>query len=137
MSRSATVLHVDDDEGLRRLVVEVFKDTAPELDYRPVADTDAALEALEDVEAPLVLLLDRRLPGTDVWTFADQVAEELDRVAVPTFVLSGSDDPQAVAEAYAQGAAAYLEKPLDANGFVRIAEFLDRYLEVATLPGPT
>lgn len=136
MSPPATVLHVDDDEALRRLVAEMFKEEAPELGYVAVGGTEEAMEALADVEPPVVLLLDRRLPGTDLWGFRDHVAEQLGCVSVPTFILSGSEDPEAVAEAYAKGAAAYLEKPIDADGFGRIARLLDRYTDVATMPGP-
>lgn len=136
MSGSATVLHVDDDAGLRRLLEEVFPEAAPELEYVAVEGAQAALEALEELQAPIVLVLDRRLPQTDVWAFAEQVAEELDVVAVPTFVLSGSNDPKAVAEAYANGAAAYLEKPIDTEGFAEIARLLERYTHLAKFPTP-
>lgn len=135
MSPSATVLHVDDDEALHRLVEEMFKEEAPELAYVSASSPEEALETLEDLQPPVVLLLDRRLPGADPWDFRDQVADELDRVSVPTFVLSGSENPEDVAEAYARGAVAYLEKPIDAAGFGRIARLLDRYTEVATMPG--
>jgi DNA-binding NtrC family response regulator len=136
MTRAATVLHVDDDEALRRLVEEMFTQEAPDLDYVSAGSTEAALEALSDIEPPIVLLLDRRLPATDIWGFRDEVAGTLDRVSVPTFVLSGSEHPDDVAEAYAKGAVAYLEKPVDADGFGRIASLIDRYTEVATMPGP-
>lgn len=136
MSERATVLHVDDDPALLRLVEEVFSDAAADLGYASASTGDEALEQLDDLSPPILLLLDRRIPRTDLWAFADEVAERLDVVAVPTFVLSGSEDPEAVAEAYANGAAAYLEKPVDADGFSEIARLLDRFADLATFPEP-
>lgn len=134
---AATVLHVEDDEALRHLIEGIFEDEAARLDYVGAAGGDEALELLADVTGPVLLLVDRQLPGTDLWSFVEEVEERLSVVAVPTFVLSGSEDPKAIAEAYANGAAAYLEKPMDADGFYDIVDFLDRYVKVATLPGPT
>lgn len=134
MSPRASVLHVDDDPALRRLVEEIFKDEADELVYVSAEDGPAALEALEDIDGPVLLLVDRRLPGTDLWELVDEIAENKDLVSVPTFVLSGSEDPEAIAEAYANGAVAYLQKPVDADGFYDIANLLERYIDLATFP---
>lgn len=130
-----TVLHVDDDEALRRLVEDIFEEEAPDLGYVSAASGEEALEALSKITGPLILLVDRRLPTTDLWTFVGEVEQALDAVAVPTFVLSGSADPKSVAEAYSKGAVAYLEKPVDADGFYEIADFLQRYSRMATFPG--
>lgn len=136
MSARATVLHVDDDPALLRLVEEVFSDAAADLGYVSAATGEEALEQLDEVSLPVLLLVDRRIPRTDLWGFVDEVADRLDVVAVPTFVLSGSEDPEAVAEAYANGAAAYLQKPVDADGFFEIARMLDRFVDLATFPEP-
>lgn len=130
-----TVLHVDDDQALRRLVEDIFEDEAPELGYVSAASGEEALEALPEITGPVILLVDRRLPTTELWDFVEDVEEALDAVSVPTFVLSGSADPKAVAEAYGKGAVAYLEKPVDADGFYEIANFLQRYSKMAKFPG--
>lgn len=135
MSSAPTVLHVDDDPALRRLVEEVFADAAPDLAFVTVESMEAAMEELEDIDGPLILLVDRRLPERDVWTFVDEAAASLGVEQVPTFVLSGSENPADVAEAYAEGAAAYLEKPIDADGFFEIARLIDDYAKLVTLPG--
>lgn len=134
MASPATVLHVDDDAGLRRLVEEVFADAAPELGYVAAGDPEAAIGELAGLRGPVILLLDRRLPGTDVWAFAERVADELGAAHLPTFILSGSRDPEAVTEAYERGAAAYLEKPMGADGFADVAELLARYADLAAFP---
>lgn len=136
MASPTTVLHVDDDPALRRLVAEVFEDAAPDIEFVAVGDTRTALDELDELRPPVVLLLDRKLPERDIWEFVDRAAEQLDRITLPTFVLSGSDDPEDVAEAYAEGAVAYLEKPIDADGFYEIARLLTRFTDLATLPGP-
>jgi CheY-like chemotaxis protein len=134
MSPTATVLQVDDDQALLRLVEEVFEDETETLGYVSATTGEEALAALGDVREPVILLVDRQLPGTDLWTFVEEVADRLEVVAVPTFVLSGSEDPNAVEDAYANGAAAYLEKPIDVDGFYQIAELLERFTRLATLP---
>jgi DNA-binding NtrC family response regulator len=133
--RPTTVLHVDDDEGLRRLVGEIFDEEAPNLDYVPAATPEEAMEALDEIDPPVMLLMDRRLPGLDLWAFVEQVETKLDLVAVPVFILSGSKEPKTVAEAYANGAGAYIEKPMDPDGFARIAHSLERYADIVTFPG--
>jgi DNA-binding NtrC family response regulator len=134
MSRRATVLHVDDDPALLRLVEEIFAEEVGSLGYVSAASGAEALEELDEIRGPLVLLVDLGLAGTELRSFVDEVAARRDEVSVPTFVLSGSEDPNAVAEAYAQGAAAYLEKPIDADGFYEIANLLERYTRIATFP---
>lgn len=136
MSSQATVLHVDDDPALLRLVEEVFADAEEELAYASAASGEEALDELAALRGPVLLLVDRRLPATDLWALVDEVADEMGVAGVPTFVLSGSEDPEAVAEAYAHGAAAYIEKPIDAEGFFEIARLLCRYVDLATFPSP-
>lgn len=131
---ATTVLHLDDDEALLRLVEDVFEQAAPELDYVPSPDPDDALGHLEEFHPPVMLLMDRRIPGLDLWSFVKRAEEKLDVVAVPVFILSGSEDPQAVAEAYGNGAVGYLEKPPDADGFYELAELLQRFARLATFP---
>lgn len=131
----ACVLHVDDDKGLLRLVEEIFSKNAG-LRYVPAATVEEAMQALDEIHGPVMLLVDRRMPGADVWSFVEDVEQALDVPALPTFVLSGLEDPDAVAEAYANGASAYIPKPMDADGFTEIARMLESFTQVTSFPEP-
>lgn len=131
--RRATVLHVDDDEALCRIVREAFASEAERLDYVDVRGPEEALDRLDEVARPVVFLLDRRLPGAGLWPFVDELRSR-GFEASPLFVLSGSQNPEAVREAYENGATGYVEKPDGADGFFELAGFLDSFASLVSLP---
>lgn len=134
MARRATLLHVDDDEPLLHLFEEVIKDADPAFEYVTAAGGKDAHAQLEELSPPVLFLLDRKLPDTDLWDFVDSIRDNERFAASPIFILSGTQDPKAIAAAYERGAAGFLPKPSGADGFHDLVGFLESYLETVQLP---
>jgi DNA-binding NarL/FixJ family response regulator len=116
---------VDDEPGLRRLLVMLLERDGRFDLVGEAGDGHAALAAVDEHD-PDVLLLDLGLPGLD----GLEVLERLrDRDRPRTVVLTGFTDPETLAEAEGLGAAACLIKGAD---FDRIGDVLS---EVAPTSG--
>lgn len=109
---SGRVLVVDDDEGIRRLVVQILRDEG----FEPLAHENGleALDYLVGGGAADVVLLDMRMPVMDGWEFASQVHER--KIEVPILVMTAATNARAWAnEIAAQG---YVPKPFDIDELV-------------------
>jgi len=106
------VLVVDDDEGIRRLVVQILRDEG----FEPLAHENGleALDYLVGGGAADVVLLDMRMPVMDGWELASQVHER--KIEVPILVMTAATNARAWAqEIAAQG---YVPKPFDIDELV-------------------
>lgn len=105
-----TILVADDDEVNRALFAEVLGTEG--YTVRLAEDGRAALEAMRGGSADLVLL-DLAMPEMD--GYAVLAARQADAAlrAIPVVVLSGDDEPEAVARCTELGAVACLAKPVD------------------------
>ena len=104
---AATILIVDDEEGIRRSVADVLRDEG----YAPVvaADGEEAVQHLEERPADLVLL-DVAMPGRDGIEVLKQVRETWPELAV--IMMSGHGTIETAVRATKLGAYDFLEKPL-------------------------
>lgn len=115
MTRSVVV--VDDEPGLRRLLVLLLERDGR---FTVLAEAADGVEALEAVRRhdPELLLLDLGMPQMD----GLEVLEQLQGSTRPiTVVLTGFADPATLARATSLGAAACLVK---GEGFSRLADVL-------------
>ena len=101
-----TVLVIDDDPGIRRLMTAFLKLEG----FAPVAATNGqeALAYLRDGGAANVILLDLRMPVMDGWTFRREQRRDPAIADIPVVVLSGADAERAPE----LEAAAWFEKPV-------------------------
>jgi CheY-like chemotaxis protein len=106
---SATVLLVDDDEAVRRVVRGGL-----EMRGFKVLDADSGETALQlaGVEAPQIAVVDYAMPGMDGAQTAEQLRRLLPRL--PIILASGHADTAAV-ERVLGGSATVLRKPFDIN----------------------
>jgi DNA-binding response OmpR family regulator len=132
-----TILHVEDDDNDAFLVERAFRKAALAARLLRVSDGREALEylnmsgdSIDGVRSPVpsVMLLDLKLPEVDgfavlAWTRADSRLREL-----TVFVLSSSDQPSDMAEAFRLGANRY---------FVKTLGFKDVIAAVTQLVGPS
>jgi DNA-binding NtrC family response regulator len=103
-----TVLIVDDQEGIRKLLTRWLA----QWDYasREVGTAEEALAAMEDAQADIILC-DIGLPGHDGLWLAEQVHERWSATAI---VMATGIDASAVVRASRKlGAVAYVRKPFD------------------------
>jgi two-component system response regulator len=78
-------------------------------------------------QEPRLMLLDMGLPGIGGPEVLRTLKSDPRSRAIPAVVLSSSDDPAKVVEAYALGANAYLRKPPEMAGFVELVGALVRF----------
>jgi len=124
--RTASILVVDDEPEIRRLVCEILEDEG----YK-VAAAENATEAreLRKANPPDLILLDIWMPDTDGITLLKEwVAEKLK--LCPVIMMSGHGSVEAAVEATRLGAYDFLEKPLSLAKLLLIVE---RALEASSL----
>jgi CheY-like chemotaxis protein len=82
-----------------------------------------------------VILLDIRLPEVDGIEVLRRLRAQPEAEAVPTILLSGSDDDRLVRAGQELGAHSHIVKPMTAENFHWIVKSVQRYLgRVAALP---
>ncbi|MFW6061654.1 MAG: response regulator [Planctomycetota bacterium] len=109
-----TVLVVDDEPGIRELLVDSFQGS--EFDVTPAASGKEAIEIARELRPDLIVtdLLLGDLTGLDV---LDTLRAE--RLQVPAVVITGYGDPQKLCEASRRRPVEMLTKPLDVTRLVR------------------
>ncbi|QIK96067.1 sigma-54-dependent Fis family transcriptional regulator [Sphingomonas sp. HDW15A] len=111
------VLVVDDEADIRELVAGVLEDEG--YSVRTAADSDSALEAIEDRRPSLVLL--------DVWLQGSrqdglQVLEQVKRrdSTLPVIMISGHGNLDTAVAAIREGAVDFIEKPFEAGKLLHL-----------------
>jgi CheY-like chemotaxis protein len=87
MTRSHTVLVVDDEPSVRALYVDALVEAGHRVEA--VADGEAALAKLRMGVVPCVVLSDLRMPRMDGWELSRAVADDPQLSSVPVVVLTG------------------------------------------------
>ncbi len=137
--RAKIVLLVEDDEGhaeLARRSLEQHVGLPVRLVHAP--DGQTAMDYLRRQGAyangtpaprPHLILLDLRLPRVDGLEVLRQIKGDPELTTIPVVVLTTSDAPHDIREAYARHASSYLVKPLDYERFARqLADFATYWL---------
>lgn len=113
--------------------VEVMHDGAEALDYMFCR---GAYEGRDPGDAPVVMLLDLKLPKVDgVEVLKALRADERTR-CMPVVVLTSSDQEQDIAKCYQCGANSYVMKPVTAVDFRRAVRQLGLYWALLNVPSP-
>lgn len=137
--RLADLLFVDDDLDDARFLLRGFEALSQRVRLRCAASVDEALAQLgPQARPPDILLLDIRLPGRGGFELLDIVRGGREPLrCTPVIMLSVSNDPHDIRRAYCNGANAYIRKPADLGGYVKLAHCLtDFWLGAATLVHP-
>jgi len=109
------ILVVDDDPGIRRLVLALLED----LEYPALAAPDGkvALQMTRE-DAPALVILDMRMPVMDGWEFSRRLRDEIG--AIPIVVMTAARDASTWAEEI--DASGFVAKPFDLDDLVRAIE---------------
>ena len=107
--RNFTVLVVDDDPNIRRMIVAALRREGYEFLEAP-----NGREALDVMKAqhPDVVVLDLMMPVLSGWDVLRERADDDELRSIPVIIISANRDPE-VATAVAQGICAFLPKPFD------------------------
>lgn len=87
MSRTHTVLVVDDESRVRDLYADVLGEAGHRVEV--AVDGAAALDRLRHGPSPCVVLSDVRMPRMDGWDLARAVARDPALSSIPVVVLTG------------------------------------------------
>lgn len=103
-----TILVVDDDPFVRRIIKRLFKKT-----IFTVIDVATAEEAMNSITltVPDIILLDVGLPGMNGKVFAREMRKQ--EIDVPILVISGKGDAHTVRHLASLGVVGYVKKPFD------------------------
>lgn len=114
------LLIVDDQPGIRRLLLEVFTDEGYEVNV--ATNGNEALEKAKEVK-PAVILMDMKMPGMDGIGALKELKElELaDRV----IMMTAYGELELVTKAKELGAFAYVTKPFD---IIKLCEMVSNYI---------
>jgi CheY-like chemotaxis protein len=112
------ILVVEDTRPIADLICQTLNEQ-PQYEATAVDNGAAALEALQEVQASL-LILDVTLPGISGEELYDRLQGDEATRAVPVLFMSA--DPQAVARLQARPVPYVLEKPFDLEALLRLVE---------------
>lgn len=105
-----TVLIVDDDELIRRIVSEFLINGGFEIDE--LGDADDLLRHVR-ATSPDIILLDYHLPGVDGLTALKELRKHL--VSIPVVMLTADNNQKVILQCFREGADDFVEKPFDAD----------------------
>ncbi len=115
---------IDDDISMLILL----KDTLEEMGWIVVAHTDAEVgkELFYELQ-PDCLIIDVNLPGTNGFQLLEDLYHHLEKMFIPTIMISIENDRETRIKAIESGADDFIEKPLDLEEFVmRVKRQLNR-----------
>src|SRR5687768_16834700 len=123
-TRGATVLLVEDEESLRKVMRDLL-----ERDGYTVAEAADGVQALDAVDrhAPDVILLDLNLPGLDGYSVLQQLRSRNATSRIPVIVLTAKGDEDNEVRVFQLGADDFLTKPFRARALsARLESVLNR-----------
>jgi type II secretory ATPase GspE/PulE/Tfp pilus assembly ATPase PilB-like protein/CheY-like chemotaxis protein len=124
-SRGVTVLLVEDEEPLRRVMRDLL-----ERDGFTVAEARDGIQALDQVDrhAPDIILLDLNLPKVDGYAVLQQLRSRPATRDIPVVVLTAKGDEDNEVRVFELGAADFITKPFRARALsARLVTVLGRH----------
>jgi chemotaxis family two-component system response regulator Rcp1 len=137
------ILVVENDPGAARLTREAFKRAGLEdgAVYGPSGEDAMAFLRHQDKYAhhthPDLICLDLHLPKKSGLEILAEIKRDERWKVTPVLVVSGSDNPHEIREAYELHASCYIRKPDDLEPFMHFIQVCFEFWgEVVTLPPP-
>ena len=141
MNGQFDILIVENDPAAARLTREAFREAGLTSGIRSVPDGEEALAMLrrEGEHAsdpyPDIIFLDLHLPKKSGLQVLAEIKSTPRLAVTPVVVVSGSEDPSEVREAYELHASCYIRKPDDLHQFLRFVQVCFEFWgSVVTLP---
>jgi two-component system, chemotaxis family, response regulator Rcp1 len=135
------ILLVEDNPGDARLMLDVMKGLKVRNTIRIVEDGEEAMAFLHQsgqyaqVPRPDLILLDLNLPKKDGREVLAEIRSSPDLKAIPVIILTVSQADQDMLKAHDLRADGYVVKPVDAEQFISIVNFVDDfYLTLVSIP---
>lgn len=134
--RALIILLIEDNPGDVRLVREALA-SFDSVELVVAMNGQEGLKILQDrANRPDLILLDLNLPGMDGRALLGRIKSDPELLRIPLVVLTSSNAPRDLQQAYALHANCYVVKPTDFSGFETIVRRLvEFWTEIALLPG--
>jgi len=116
MTSNSRLWVVDDDRSVRIVLSQALRDAGYQVHGFDSADT--ALSALNTEALPQLVITDVRMPGTDGFSFLEQLKKRHENI--PVIVMSAYTDISSTASAFRGGAHEFLSKPFDLDEAVSL-----------------
>jgi two-component system nitrogen regulation response regulator GlnG len=116
MTNNSRLWVVDDDRSVRIVLSQALRDAGYQVHGFDSADT--ALSALTTEALPHLVITDVRMPGTDGFSFLEQLKKRHE--GSPVIVMSAYTDISSTASAFRGGAHEFLSKPFDLDEAVSL-----------------
>ena len=136
------VLLVEDSPVDVRFTHEAFRDINPSIRFHVVSDGVEAMAFLRhegahvDAPRPHLILLDLNLPKMDGREVLAHIKEDENLKAIPTVILTTSQEEEDIAKSYQLQANCYLNKPTRLDDFETLVKSInDFWLTKVRLPG--
>ncbi len=143
MSSLRDILIIENDTATARLTVEAFRIAGLDQFVNCLPDGDEALAYLRAEERhanrpfPDLICLDLHLPRKSGLEVLAELKTDPKLKLVPVIVVSGTNDPREIREAYELHASCFIHKPSDLDKFLRfISVCFEFWGSVVTLPPP-
>lgn len=136
MNKEVVILMAEDDKGHFLLTQRYLKARGVRNEIRWFAGGRETLDFFFDEHGlsrdldveELVLLLDLRMPGISGMEVLEKIKSNPELESLPIIVLTASDNPTVISEAYGLGAEAYIVKP------VKYSSYIDAMRKVGLFP---
>jgi two-component system response regulator len=127
-----TILLVDDDEDDLFFLKHAFKTcTWTSLQHHTVHNGEQAIKFLQESitchRMPDLVLLDWNMPLVNGRGVLEWIQSQPEYVALPVIVLTTSDQPSDVKQAYELGARSFIKKPFSFDELVDVVKLLRSY----------
>lgn len=139
--KALEILVIENNPADARLTVEAFKEVGVEDGVLCIPDGDEALAYLRregkhsSAALPHLIFLDLNLPKTPGLVVLEEIKSNPELKVIPVVVVSGTNNPAEVREAYELHASCFIHKPADLNQFIRfIRTCYEFWGTVVTLP---
>lgn len=141
--RDRWLLIVDDDENDRFLLEKAFLKLKVGYRIHPLSNGAEAVALIkgEGIYAdrsaypfPSFILTDLKMPGGDGFEILAYLKQHPEILIVPVVMLSGSDDPDDVRQAYQLGASSFIVKPYELEGLQGIVQKIHYYWAECEVP---
>lgn len=133
------ILIIENDPAMARLTKEAFKQVGLVDGVHSASDGDKGLaylrEEAEQHERPDLVFLDLHLPKQSGLEVLEHIKSDPKLSVTPVVIVSGSENPQEVREAYRLHASCYIRKPNDLEQFLQFVRTCYEFWgSVVTLP---
>ncbi|MBU1003730.1 MAG: response regulator [Proteobacteria bacterium] len=127
------ILMVEDNPDDVLLTREALKDAKVRCSLNVVEDGVQALEYLNkqgeygDATRPDIIFLDLNLPRKDGREVLEEIKADETLRSIPVVVLTTSESPEDIAQAYNSYVNCYITKPVDFDKFIKVVKYVEEF----------